>query len=57
MITETPIILVVDCYSMARSAAAVVKGFQSFKKSTKMVGVVVNKVGGALFSSRNICYA
>ncbi|MBM7660089.1 cobyrinic acid a,c-diamide synthase [Bacillus mesophilus] len=46
MITETPIILVVDCYSMARSAAAVVKGFQCFESNTKIVGVVANKVGG-----------
>ena len=28
-ITESPVLLVVDCASMARSAAAIVKGFQT----------------------------
>ena len=29
MITESPVVLVVNCASMARSAAAIVKGFQT----------------------------
>src|SRR5699024_1049523 len=32
MLTQSPIILVVNCASMARSAAAIVKGFQLFEK-------------------------
>jgi cobyrinic acid a,c-diamide synthase len=45
MITESPVILVVNCASMARSAAAIVKGFQMFAEGTNIVGVIANKVG------------
>lgn len=41
-----PVILVVDCGSMARSAAAVVKGFQAFTEKANIVGVIANRVGG-----------
>lgn len=42
---KSPILLVVDAGSMARSAAAVVKGFQLFEPSVSLAGVVVNRVG------------
>jgi cobyrinic acid a,c-diamide synthase len=45
MITESPVILVVNCASMARSAAAIVKGFQVFHIETNIVGVIANQVG------------
>lgn len=45
IITESPVILVVNCASMARSAAAIVKGFQEFLKETNIVGVIANRVG------------
>jgi cobyrinic acid a,c-diamide synthase len=45
MITESPVVLVVNCASMARSAAAIVKGFQEFLKETNIVGVIANRVG------------
>jgi cobyrinic acid a,c-diamide synthase len=45
VITQTPVILVVNCASMARSAAAVVKGFQSFAAEPKIVGMIANNVG------------
>lgn len=44
MITESPVLLVVNCASMARSAAAIVKGFQCFSDA-KIVGVIANQVG------------
>ncbi len=44
-ITESPVILIVNCASMARSAAAIVKGFQLFDKDTNIVGVIANRVG------------
>jgi cobyrinic acid a,c-diamide synthase len=46
IITDSPVLLVVDCSSMARSAAAIVKGFQSLSPEVNIVGVVANKVGG-----------
>ncbi|PWW32079.1 cobyrinic acid a,c-diamide synthase [Cytobacillus oceanisediminis] len=45
MITESPVILVVNCASMARSAAAIVKGFQMLAEGPNIVGVIANKVG------------
>lgn len=45
-ITNTKVILVVDCYSMARSAAAIVQGFQNFTDEITIAGVIANRVGG-----------
>lgn len=45
IITESPVLLVVNCASMARSAAAIVKGFQLLSKGPNIVGVIANKVG------------
>ncbi|MBD3922748.1 cobyrinate a,c-diamide synthase [Paenibacillus sp. PR3] len=42
---DSPVLLVVDCSGMARSAAAIVQGFQSFDPDVRIVGVVANKVG------------
>jgi cobyrinic acid a,c-diamide synthase len=41
-----PVILVVDASSMARSAAALVLGFETFDPKLKIAGVIFNKVGG-----------
>lgn len=45
IITESPTILVINCEGMARSAAAIVKGFQTFADHVNIVGVIANKVG------------
>jgi cobyrinic acid a,c-diamide synthase len=45
MITKSPVLLVVNCESMARSAAAIVKGFQVFAEGPTIVAVIANKVG------------
>lgn len=45
-ILKIPVILVVDASAMARSAAAVVRGFSSFEPGLKLDGVVFNGVGG-----------
>jgi cobyrinic acid a,c-diamide synthase len=42
---HTPTILVVDCSTIARSAAAIVKGFQLLDPNVNIVGVIANKVG------------
>ncbi len=43
---NAPIILVIDAGAMARSAAAVVLGFQQLDRSLNIVGVIANRVGG-----------
>jgi len=45
MITNSPVLLVVNCASMSRSAAAIVKGFQVLDPMAKIVGVIANRVG------------
>ncbi|AZU60291.1 cobyrinate a,c-diamide synthase [Neobacillus mesonae] len=44
-ITNSPVLLVVDCGGMARSAAAIVKGFQMLSPAIRLCGVVANRVG------------
>ncbi|QTA83057.1 Cobyrinate a,c-diamide synthase [Desulfonema limicola] len=42
---DLPVLLVVDAKSMARSAAALVQGFERFDPSLKFAGVVFNNIG------------
>ena len=44
-LTGVPVILVVDARSMAGSAAAIVKGFESFDPGVNVAGVLLNRVG------------
>ncbi|KAL2629141.1 hypothetical protein R1flu_013827 [Riccia fluitans] len=43
---DTPVLLVLDCWALARSAAAVIRGYTSFDPDIKFAGVLFNKVGG-----------
>ena len=44
---QAPVVLVLDASAMARSAAAVVRGFRDFDPRVPLAGVVLNRVGGA----------
>ncbi|MGG7620026.1 cobyrinate a,c-diamide synthase [Bacillus coreaensis] len=44
-LTKSPVLLIVNCSSMARSAASIVKGFQLFPHQANIVGVIANRVG------------
>ncbi len=44
---QTPVVLVVDARGMARSAAAMVKGFTEFDPALNFAGVIFNNVGSA----------
>jgi len=46
-ILQAPVVLVIDAGAMARSAAAVVLGFQHLDPEVNIVGVIANRVGGA----------
>jgi cobyrinic acid a,c-diamide synthase len=47
MLLDCPTVLVVDCSKMARSAAAIVKGYQLLEPRVNIVGVIANKVGSS----------
>ncbi|PSR21522.1 MAG: cobyrinic acid a,c-diamide synthase [Sulfobacillus acidophilus] len=40
-----PVVLVMDIHAMARSAAAIVKGFQALSGDTAVAGVILNRAG------------
>lgn len=42
---DLPVLLVLDCSRMSRSAAAIAHGFRSFDPRLQMAGVVLNRVG------------
>ena len=44
---NAPVILVLDCSAVARSAAAIVKGYQDFDPALRLGALIFNKVGGA----------
>jgi cobyrinic acid a,c-diamide synthase len=44
---QAPVVSVIDAGAMARSAAAVVLGFQQFDPEVHIAGVIANRVGGA----------
>lgn len=44
---DLPVILIVDGSGMARSAAAIVKGYSSFDPDCKIAGVILNRLSGA----------
>ena len=46
-ILASPVILVVDAKSQARSAAALVQGFVKFDSQVRIAGVILNNVGSA----------
>jgi cobyrinic acid a,c-diamide synthase len=43
---DLPVVLVVDAASMARSAAALIQGFERFDRDLRFAGVVFNRIGG-----------
>ena len=44
-ITESPVLLVLDASKAARSVAAIALGFQKFHKSSRISGIILNKIG------------
>ena len=44
---DLPVVLVVDASSIARSVAALVRGFETFDPKVRISGVIFNRVAGA----------
>ncbi|MNC27150.1 Cobyrinic acid A,C-diamide synthase [compost metagenome] len=47
LLTDSPVLLVVDVRSMGRSAAAIVLGFQQMEPGVRIAAVIVNRCGSA----------
>ncbi|WP_342439095.1 cobyrinate a,c-diamide synthase [Paenibacillus sp. FSL L8-0436] len=47
ILTESPVLLVLDVRSMGRSAAAIVLGFQQLEPRVRIAAVIVNRCGSA----------
>ena len=52
-ILDIPVILVIDCIGMTRGIAPLLQGYNNFD-STKIAGVILNKVGGSRHESKLI---
>src|SRR5689334_3667297 len=46
-ITGTPVLLVIDSWALARTAAALAQGLRDFDPRVQVAGVILNRVGGA----------
>lgn len=44
---DIPVLLIVDVRSAAESVAAVIKGFESYSESSRLLGVICNRVGSS----------
>eukprot|EP00240_Pyramimonas_obovata_P013677 CAMPEP_0118936046 /NCGR_PEP_ID=MMETSP1169-20130426/15976_1 /TAXON_ID=36882 /ORGANISM="Pyramimonas obovata, Strain CCMP722" /LENGTH=260 /DNA_ID=CAMNT_0006879145 /DNA_START=370 /DNA_END=1149 /DNA_ORIENTATION=- len=42
---SAPVVLVLDCWAMGRSVAALIKGFELFDPDLNLAGIILNKVG------------
>ncbi|GLQ06163.1 cobyrinate a,c-diamide synthase [Sneathiella chinensis] len=45
---DIPVILIVDAKGMSQSAAALIKGFATFRRDVRIAGVLFNRVGSAV---------
>ncbi|MDD1689189.1 MAG: Ni-sirohydrochlorin a,c-diamide synthase [Methanoregula sp.] len=51
---DLPVVLVVSAQSITRSAAAIVKGFQSFDPSVHIAGVILNNIKGGSHKAKAV---
>ncbi|GEM_PF-4883717 len=45
ILIDSPVLLVVNCQSMTRSVAAIIKGFQLLNPGARIAGIIANKAG------------
>jgi cobyrinic acid a,c-diamide synthase len=51
---DLPVVLVVSAQSITRSAAAIVRGFQSFDPSVRIAGVILNNIKGGSHKAKAV---
>ncbi|MFK8035062.1 MAG: cobyrinate a,c-diamide synthase [Hyphomicrobiales bacterium] len=44
---DLPVVLIVDCKGLGQSIAAIIAGFSTFRQTTRIGGVILNRVGSA----------
>lgn len=47
--TETPVVLIVDCAGIGCSAGAVLQGFLSYRRNSRIAGVIFNRLAPSLY--------
>lgn len=52
-LTKSPVILILDASKTARSIAAIAFGFQKFHKNSRILGIILNKIGSK--KHENLC--
>lgn len=50
-ITQTPVILLVNCKGMSLSVAALIQGFINYKKDSNIKGIILNQLSPMLYKS------
>ena len=48
-VTDTPVVLIVNCKGMSLSSLACVKGYMDYKKDSRIKGVIFNQMSEALY--------
>ena len=52
-----PVLLVLDCWALSRSAAAMVHGYRTFDPHVDVAGVIMNRVAGAAHAITSLAAA
>lgn len=52
---RAPVVLVIDCWAVSRSAAALVKGYQGFDSELQLAGVFFNQVRSRWAAPSQVC--
>lgn len=48
-ITHSPVILIINCKGMGNSVIPIIKGFLSYKKDSRIKGVILNQISSSLY--------
>lgn len=57
-LTDTPVVLVIDCKGMSNSIGALIKGFCEYRENSHIRGVIFNRLSPVLYEGiKGLCWA